>query len=235
MNRFFIDKKIKKDEEIKVDGKNFHHCIVVLKHRADDNILIFDIEENEFFCKILEIKKTFMIVQVQYLRPMKNRNEPNITVYQSIPKGKSIEDIIEKSVELGVKEFIPVISGRTIKRSNEVKQRWLEIIKTATKQCGRTDIMKISEPVAYQDIFSLNNSALKIIFYENSVNRITKEFFKPAENVSIIIGPEGGFTKEEITLANNNGFIDLSLGSTILRSSTALILSIGITKLVCTS
>ena len=97
MNRFFIDKKIKKDQEIRVEGENFHHCIVVLKHRVDDDILIFDIDENEFFCKILEIKKTFMLVQVQYLRPKKNTNEPNIKVYQSIPKGKSIEDIIEKS------------------------------------------------------------------------------------------------------------------------------------------
>jgi 16S rRNA (uracil1498-N3)-methyltransferase len=235
MNRFFIDKKIKKDQEIRVEGENFHHCIVVLKHRVDDDILIFDIDENEFFCKILEIKKTFMLVQVQYLHPKKNTNEPNIKVYQSIPKGKSIEDIIEKSVELGVKEFIPVISARTIKRSKEIKKRWLEIIKTATKQCGRTDLMKISEPIGYQDIFCKNNSALKIIFYENSKNKITKKLFVPIKDVSIIIGPEGGFTQDEVTLANENEFIDLSLGDTVLRSSTALILSIGITKLICSS
>ena len=234
MNRFFVDKKIKKDREIKIEGKNFHHCIVVLKHRVDDNILIFDIEENEFFCKIIDIKKTFMLINVEYLRPKKNQNEPNIIVYQSIPKGKSIEDIIEKSVELGVKEFIPVISARTIKRSNEVKKRWLEIIKTATKQCGRSDIMNISEPIAYSDIFINNSSELKIIFYENSLNKITKELFKPIKNISIVIGPEGGFTEEEVTLANKNGFIDLSLGDTVLRSSTALILSIGMTKLICT-
>jgi 16S rRNA (uracil1498-N3)-methyltransferase len=128
-----------------------------------------------------------------------------------------------------------VISARTIKRSNEVKKRWLEIIKTATKQCGRSDIMNISEPIAYSDIFIGNSSELKIIFYENSLNKITKELFKPIKNISIVIGPEGGFTEEEVSLANENGFIDLSLGDTVLRSSTALILSIGMTKLICTA
>ena len=95
--------------------------------------------------------------------------------------------------------------------------------------------MKISEPIGYQDIFGKNNSALKIIFYENSKNKITKKLFEPIKDVSIIIGPEGGFTHDEITLANENEFIDLSLGDTVLRSSTALILSIGITKLICSS
>ncbi|NSW88844.1 16S rRNA (uracil(1498)-N(3))-methyltransferase [bacterium] len=235
MNRFFIDKTIKEDEEIKIDGKNFHHCIVVLKNKIGDNILIFDAEENEFFSKITDIKKNYMIIQVQYLRPKKENNEPDITIYQSIPKGKVIEEIIEKSVELGVKEFIPIISARTIKRSNEVKERWIKIIETATKQCGRSDIMRIDNPIPYEDIFANNNSGLKIIFYENSKNKITKKLFKPQKNISIIVGPEGGFTNNEIKLANDNGFLDLSLGSTVLRSSTALILSIGITKLICSS
>ena len=92
-------------------------------------------------------------IQAQYLRPKETINEPDINVYQSIPKGKTIENIIEKSVELGVKEFIPIISSRTIKKSLEVKERWLEIVKTATKQCGRNDIMKIHEPLQYSDIF----------------------------------------------------------------------------------
>lgn len=235
MNRFFIDHELNKDEEIKVEGQNFHHCINVLKHKVGDNILFFDIKEDEFFCKIIDIKKTFMTVQVQYLQPRRSRNEPKIIAYQSIPKGKVIEDIIEKSVELGVNEFIPVISTRTIKRSLEIKKRWYEIIKTATKQCGRNDIMKIREPIPYTEIFKESNCELKIIFYENSENKITKKLFKPISSVSIIIGPEGGFTNDEIQMANQNGFIDLSLGNTVLKSNTALILSIGITKLICSS
>ena len=233
MNRFYVDKKLKKDEELKIEVENFHHCITVLKHRSNDNIIIFDKDENEFFCKIIKVHKEHMVVETQYLRPKSSTQQLELKVYQSIPKGRAIEEIIEKSVELGVKEFTPVISSRTIKRSNEVKKRWFEIIKTSTKQCGRSDLMTISEPISYSDIFDKKNSELNIIFYENSQNRITKELFRPIKDVSIIIGPEGGFSRDEINLANKNGFVDLSLGNTILRSSTALILGIGITKLIC--
>ena len=233
MNRFFLNKEINKDEQIIIEGDNFHHCIIVLKHKVGDNILVFDKKEDEFLCKIIGIKKESMMIQAQYLRPKKTVNEPDINVYQSIPKGKTIENIIEKSVELGVKEFIPIISSRTIKKSREVKERWLEIVKTATKQCGRNDIMKIHEPLQYSDIFKKNNSGLKIIFYENSKNKINHEILEPNKNISLIIGPEGGFTNEEIILANNNGFIDMSLGNTVLKSNTALILGVGIIKLIC--
>ena len=171
MNRFFVEKKINRDQELKIEGDNFHHCITVLKHKIGDNIVIFDNTDNEYHCKIIGIKKTHFLVEIQYLIPKKEA-EPEIHVYQCIPKGKAIEDIIEKSVELGVSTLVPVVSERTIKKSKEVKKRWLDIIESATKQCGRNDFMKISEPIPFFEIFENDKSDLNIIFYENSENRI---------------------------------------------------------------
>ena len=92
MNRFFVDKKINRDQELKIEGDNFHHCITVLKHKIGDNIVIFDNTENEYHCKIIGIKKTHFLVEIQYLMPKKEAG-PRIQVYQCIPKGKTIEEI----------------------------------------------------------------------------------------------------------------------------------------------
>ena len=233
MNRFFVDKKINRDQELKIEGDNFHHCITVLKHKIGDNIVIFDNTENEYHCKIIGIKKTHFLVEIQYLI-LKKEAEPEIHVYQCIPKGKAIEDIIEKSVELGVSTLVPVVSERTIKKSKEVKKRWLDIIESATKQCGRNDFMKISEPIPFFEIFENDKSDLNIIFYENSENRIHNCSFrtKEIEEISIVIGPEGGFSEKEISMAKTNDFIDISLGNTVLKSTTALILGVGLVKMV---
>ena len=231
MNRFFVDKKINRDQELKIEGDNFHHCIIVLKHKVGDNIIVFDNTQSEYYCKIIEVKKAYFLVEIQYLIPEKEPG-PKINVYQCLPKGKAIEEIIEKSVELGVTRLIPVVSERTIKKPEQVKKRWLDIVKSATKQCGRNDLMEILEPVPYLDIFLDNKSDLKIIFYENSTNSINNDSFKNAKDISIIIGPEGGFSEKEIALAQTNGFLDVSLGNTVLKSTTALILGVGLTKMV---
>jgi len=233
MNRFFVNKKIVRDQELMIEGENFHHCITVLKHRVGDNILIFDNVENEYYCKIIGIKKSNFSVKIQYLVPKKETG-PKIHVYQCLPKGKAIEEIIERSVELGVRSLTPVVSERTIKKPREIKKRWLDIIESATKQCGRNDLMEICEPMAFVEIFAGNNSDLKIIFYENSNNPISKSKFKFKDigDISIIIGPEGGFSKEEVSFAISNEFLDFSLGDTILKSTTALILGVGLVDLI---
>jgi 16S rRNA (uracil1498-N3)-methyltransferase len=127
-----------------------------------------------------------------------------------------------------------VVSERTIKKPEQVKKRWLDIVESATKQCGRNDFMKILEPIPYSDIFADSKSDLKIIFYENSATKIYECSFaaKDRKNISIIVGPEGGFSEKEISLANENDFIDISLGNTVLKSTTALILGIGLIKMI---
>ena len=115
-----------------------------------------------------------------------------------------------------------------------MKERWLDIIESATKQCGRNDFMKISEPISFFEIFGIDDSDLKIIFYENSENRMHNCNFraKDVNTISIIIGPEGGFSQKEVALAKENDFEDISLGNTVLKSTTALILGVGLIKMV---
>ena len=87
MNRFFVDKKINRDQELKIEGDNFHHCIIVLKHKVGDNIIVFDNTQSEYHCKIIEVKKAYCLVEIQYLIP-KKESGPKIHVSSAYLKEK---------------------------------------------------------------------------------------------------------------------------------------------------
>ena len=232
MKRFLCKKKLVKDHVVELDSDFYHHAIRVLKIKTNESIVLFNENGKEFYCKIQKILKKSVLVEIQYELDSLSDKRSSIKVFQSIPKGNLIDDLIEKSVELGVTSFNPVISKRTIKKTKEKKkERWNEIIKNATEQCGRTDLMQISEPIQFNEIFNQDHNGEKIIFYENSDVTISETNFTKSDKVSIIIGPEGGFTDEEIKLAKENEFKIFSLGKNILKCSTANILGIGIVSL----
>ena len=231
MKRFLCKKKLVKDHVVELDSDFYHHAIRVLKIKTNESIVLFNENGKEFYCKIQKILKKSVLVEIQYELDSLSDKRSSIKVFQSIPKGNLIDDLIEKSVELGVTSFNPVISKRTIKKTKEKKERWNEIIKNATEQCGRTDLMQISEPIQFNEIFNQDHNGEKIIFYENSDVTISETNFTKSDKVSIIIGPEGGFTDEEIKLAKENEFKIFSLGKNILKCSTANILAIGIVSL----
>mgnify|MGYP001158079703 FL=1 len=231
MKRFFYNGILIENEIIELDKELYHHIIRVLKMKKNDNLYLFDIKENEYFCNIQKIYKENAEIKVMYKNKKKSDLKIKINVYQCLPKGNQIDDIIEKNVELNVVTFTPVISERTIKKSINIKSRWLEIIKNSSEQCGRNDLMQIREPIYFKDIFNENLIGKNIIFYENSKDLLTLNEIKSNNIFNLIIGPEGGFSENEIKIAEKNHFESFSLGNNILRCHTANILAVGIISL----
>ena len=229
MRRFYLKEKIELEKKFFIKNDLFNHVINVLKFKKNQNIVFFDITSNNFFCEILNVNKTNAEVIPLYKIPQKVQSKIEIKVYQCIPKGNILNDIIEKDVELGVTEFTPIISERTIKRTKEFKEKWNEIIKNSTQQCGRSRLMKINTPVYFKDLFKNEFDGEKIIFYENANELIKLDFFnkKKKNSVHIILGPEGGFSLDEVNTANSNGFKSYSLGNNVLKCLTANILAVG--------
>lgn len=230
MPRFFIDQKDIFDNYIIISGEDFNHIKNVLRLNCGDRITICDGKGNDYISVIqnIETKNIFAdIVEVQ-----KNRNEApiNVTLYQGIPKSDKMDFIIQKSVELGVGKIVPVITERTVVRLNDKKdidnkvRRWQRISLEAAKQCNRGIVPVIDTPVKFSAALVQNKEFdLSLIPYEKEVCKGLKGSIKKSNisNIAVLIGPEGGFSENEIEAAVLEGINPVTLGPRILRTETA--------------
>lgn len=236
MRRFFIDKKQAERAErfgtVEITGSDVNHIVNVLRMRTGDSILFSATDGREFEAQITKTGPGEVTAEVKAIRL--NATEPDVSVIliQGIPKGDKMELIIQKSVELGVCGILPVITEHTVvKLSPEdaarKRIRWQRIAEEAAKQCGRGAVPEIFEPEVFRKAVAQRpDGELKILAYENEENNTLKKVLERAGGsyrgpVSLLIGPEGGFSAEEADLAAKCGFEPVSLGKRILRTETA--------------
>lgn len=234
--RFIVDnsdiKYFSKDENImEIKGKEVKH-IQVLRYDVSDIIIV-----NEYVCKIVKMHSNY--IELQIISNAKKQGEPfiNLSLFVALLKGDKMDFVIQKAVELGVKTIVPFISKNTIVRLDEKskvkkKNKYQIIANEACKQCGRTDLVRV------EDIITSNNELLdrlseydvNIFAYENENKKSslheTMEYVNKRKyrNISMVIGPEGGFSLDEakdIKSLENTKCI--SLGTRILRAETAAI------------
>ncbi|MBN1383965.1 MAG: 16S rRNA (uracil(1498)-N(3))-methyltransferase [Elusimicrobia bacterium] len=260
MKRFFIENIT--GDTVVLTGSEAHHLKNVLRKKTGDMVFLFDGKGSEFKAEIVEIiatkpreqrdKLRFDSVRLKIISKTQKDIEPRIKInlYQSIPKLKKFDFILEKSTELGVSKIIPVMSERTqITQINppaggadyaDKKQvRWQKIVLSASKQCGRTVIPEIAPVVNFDNaVKSVADRDYSLIFWESETKVTLKQILKrinvPAspsggsmyQLINVFVGPEGGFSIAEIELAGKNNIMPVSLGKRILRTETAPIVVI---------
>lgn len=226
MQRFYVNKNGVTEGLITITGDDAMHISKVLRLGAGDELIVCDGEGNDYFCQIENALKTEVTLKI--IKTQQNNTEPpiEITLYQAIPKSDKMEYIIQKCVELGVTFVVPVESKYCVAKLKDDKKlvRWQKIADEASKQCGRGRKTVIHPPVAFKDaVKNIPDGSLKIIPYENEKENKLKNTLKNSKlsKISVFIGPEGGFSEEEIALAKENGIIPVTLGPRILRTETA--------------
>lgn len=224
--RFVINEKLDIGSEFEVVGEEAKH-IMILRHNIGDMLLI-----NDKVCEIRAISK--QSIKCIALEQAKEEGVPEtkITLFQALLKSDKMEFVIQKTVEIGIVEIVPFISKNVVVKLDEkdkIKKvdRWNKISIEASKQCGRSDIVKVDEVCDfYKMLGKLRNFDKVIIAYEQETNSL-KEVIKnnlTAQNIAIIIGAEGGFEKEEVEkILDNDNVASVSLGKRILRAETASI------------
>ena len=234
MNRFYILPEFISGNTIMITGGDVNHIKNVLRLKSEDELICFDGKGMEYLCSITSIEKD--MVKTGIISSKKADTEPSvkITLAQGLPKSSKMDYIIQKTVELGVHKIIPVSTERTIAKGEKL-ERWRKIAKEASEQCGRAIIPEVSPVLNFNEFLvpapSLSRGIstyfdLKLIPWENekqiSLKTILKEH--PAANsIALLIGPEGGFSKQEIKEAVDQGFKPVSLGKRILRTETAAV------------
>ena len=232
MPRFFIKPENILSDSIIIDGDDVKHIKNVLRLRCNDVITLCDGMGTEFTARIEKYESNLIYTDI--IDKRKNTTEPPIEVvlFQGIPKSDKMDLIVQKSVELGVARIVPVITDRTVvvlktekDKASKVK-RWQRIAMEAAKQSNRGIIPKVDLPLDFKKALeSSKQIKLGIIPYEKendkSLSRVLKDF--NAKSIAVFIGPEGGFTQEEIDEAVSAGMISVTLGPRILRTETAAI------------
>ena len=231
MYRFFVDKEKTAGDTIVIDGGDYNHIKNVLRMKIGDDILISDKEEREYQCTITEFTKDTVVTKIVDVFATESELNTKIYLFQGLPKADKMELIIQKAVELGVYEIIPVNTKRTVvkldaKKEEKKIERWNAIANSAAKQSKRQIIPKVSKVLALEKALELASELeMVMVPYENAKGMShAKATIKEAavkKSIGIFIGPEGGFEENEIRKAMETGAIPISLGKRILRTETA--------------
>ena len=203
----------------------------VLRLKKNDHLVVFDGAGHEYQAMIHEIKTNRTVVEI--LKKHRVQDKPvRITLSQALPKAGKMDFIIQKATELGVDRIIPFQSARSVSRLTDDKKRqkalrWQKIAVEAARQCGRADVPVISPCLEFPEMIrDEGRKASKIIFWEEETHCGIKDYLNQkhtaiSDEFFVIVGPEGGFLKEEVNQAREAGFQSVSLGRQILRVETA--------------
>lgn len=233
MYRFFVEKEQIDREEKKVciKGTDVNHIKNVLRMRAGEKILISTGEDLEYTCGIVEMTQEEILAEIIEIQEADRELPSKIYLFQGLPKSDKMELIIQKAVELGVFQIIPVETKRCVvkldaKKEASKRKRWQGIAESAAKQSKRMvipeihSVMKFSQAIEYAGQLDI-----RLIPYELAENmdhtRKMLEKIQPGQSIGIFIGPEGGFTQEEIETALEYQVEPITLGKRILRTETA--------------
>ncbi len=203
----------------------------VLRGRSGDEILVSAQDHLEYTCYIDQINEDEILAKIMYVQENGLELSSRIYLFQGLPKGDKMEWIIQKAVELGVYEVIPVDTKRSVVKLDQRKQekknkRWQAISESAAKQSKRMLIPEISPVMTFEKSVEMADSLdVRLIPYELArgieETRGILDEISPGQSVGIFIGPEGGFDEEEVGLAVKHKILPITLGRRILRTETA--------------
>lgn len=221
MKRFFgefID-----DKQIKISNDEFEHLKRVLRMKEGDKAIASVNDEYDYYCKIEKMEKNFALLAVEDKKLCPALPKKQITLFQMMPKKEYFDNILAKSIELGVSELFFFDSEycmvKTLKLVRVQKQ-----IMTACKQCTRSKMPDAHKVIKFQDMLAkLNEYDIVIFANEKESKPLKAELFENKSKIAIIIGNEAGFSAKEAEKIIQNGGYSVSLGSRILRCDTATI------------
>jgi 16S rRNA (uracil1498-N3)-methyltransferase len=232
MYQFFIGNEQVRDNEILITGSDVNHIGNVLRMKPGDEIRVSSADGRSYFCRITAITKETVTVQITRMDEQGTELPVSICLFQGLPKNDKMELIVQKAVELGAHEIIPVAMKNCVvkldaKKAESKTARWQTIAESAAKQSKRTLIPQVHTPVTWKEALALASELdVVLVPYENEkgmeATRALLGSLTPGQNIGIVIGPEGGFSPEEIAAVDEQDNMHrISLGRRILRTETA--------------
>ncbi len=213
-----------------------HHCVNVLRLGANERITVFDGAGREAAAVIAEANSKGVALKISHAA--KTPAPPSsITLVQAVPKGKNMDLIVQKAVELGASAIVPILSDRTVVQIDDAelekkRAKWQEVALEACKQCGQNHLPTVTKPCSPKEFFERADRRELMLIASlqpdaRPLKAVLADFVaansRLPRSVIVLVGPEGDFTPAELSLAKSNGCIPITLGPIILRTETAAI------------
>lgn len=211
---------------IELSKEDRKYLFSVLRLERGDILSVFDGKGKNFLARIVD-NSTVEILQEEEIN---SEDAFSIVLCQGLLKGEKMEMVIEKTTELGVKKIIPFVSKRCVVKQTRKIERWRKIAKEASEQSLRTIVPEITDVIDFSQL--INTIQNGILFWERATMPLiqTISALNPDEDIFLLIGPEGGFAPEEVTLAEKRNIKIASLGKRILKAETSSIVSVALTS-----
>ncbi|HZD40726.1 MAG TPA: 16S rRNA (uracil(1498)-N(3))-methyltransferase [Terriglobales bacterium] len=232
MVRFFVTRENLKGHEGFVTGQEFQHMCRVLRLRPGDRVMLFDDASREHEGVIRAVSENIARIEILSSHDAGTESPLDLRLAVGLTKGEKLDLVVEKATELGVQTILPLATTYTVPKLDPEKisrrsRRWQKIALSAAKQCGRTRIPVILPVSDFGEfIRQPSNSALKLLFWEKEERQTLNDIFvmqSAARSMLLAVGPEGGFSVEEVHLARDYDFKPVGLGRRVLRVETAAI------------
>ena len=232
MYRFYVSADQLAEKEVFISGGDVNHIKNVLRLEVGDWIVACDGNGTDYVSRIQSICSDEVVASIEKVQPTGTELPVRITLFQGMPKKDKLELIIQKAVELGAYEVVPMATHRAVvkldqKKEESKRKRWNAIAESAAKQSKRTVIPEVTKVFSFREAvtYAVKTYDVCLIPYECAEGmeqtRAILAKVQPGTSVAILIGPEGGFEESEIAYAQEKGVHPITLGHRILRTETA--------------
>lgn len=233
-NRFFVPASDFHGDQVRLSREQWHQISHVLRLKAGDTVTVLDGSGQEYDVTLAAVSSVETVGRVTAQRCAAGEPAAEITLFQSLLVREKFEWVLQKATEVGVAQFVPVVTERSLVRAKRVEanklDRWRRIVAEAAEQSHRGRIPKLEQVVTFQQaVAQLRDFDRCLIAAPFPAAAALREALQGVTgagvSLALLIGPEGGFTPEEVALASEKGAVPVSLGPRVLRTETAAVVA----------
>ena len=238
MRQLLLSGEIESGESVRLEAEDFHYLARVLRLSVGDRFELLDAAGNRHAATISRLGEGFLIATAEPLA-REDRSYPQVpvTLYQAIPKGQKTDLIIRQTVQSGVTTFVPLLTERTVVRSDGFSparlERWRRVAREAVQQSGAATPVEIRAPVRLAEVTAARG-AISLVLHTKPIAQQTLHGYldRVPLQVELLVGPEGGLTETEVARLEECGFQALHLGPRVLRTETAAVFALGAVQIL---
>ena len=227
--RILLASQLTPGTTVTLTGREHHYLATVLRLKPGTELILADVAGREFTGSINGVDSDGVAIVIGDELPARRPDGPFITIYQGMPKGEKLELILQKGTELGVGSIVPFYATRSVPRLRDERiegrlARWERIAREAARQCGRPDTPQLGLARDLADVLRMGEHSVRLLLWEGEkavgLRQLLADTPRP-DSAAVIIGPEGGFTGDEVAAAREAGYCSITMGKRILRTETA--------------